>query len=123
MVLATCTNPLSGILTHPSMYKVPIRWYNLSLICIGWIPGPDFGALGMLSSHWKVVKGVMQPRTWENGPFGGVCDLVHTRKYELSQSNHIGLTIYTNGNINLASCGQDHADVGAKGGKPVLEHK
>ncbi|OEU11808.1 hypothetical protein FRACYDRAFT_244932 [Fragilariopsis cylindrus CCMP1102] len=52
------------------MYKVPIGWYNLSLICIGWISGPDFGALGMCSSHWKVVKGVMQPRTYENGPFG-----------------------------------------------------
>jgi hypothetical protein len=62
---------LSGILNHPSMYKVPIRWYNLSLICIGWISGPDFGALGMCSSHWKVVKGVIQPRTWENGPFRG----------------------------------------------------
>lgn len=123
MVLATCTTPLSGILTHPSIYKVPIRWYNLSLICIGWIPGPDFGALGMCSSHWKVVKGVMQPRTWENGPFGGVCDLVHTQKDELSQSKHMGLTIYTKGNINLASYGQDHADVGARGGKPVLGPK
>jgi hypothetical protein len=76
VVLATCTTPLSVILTHPSMYKVPIRWYNLSLICIRWMPGPDFGVLGMCSSHWKVVKGVMQPRTWENGPFGRVCDLV-----------------------------------------------
>ena len=66
-------------------------------------------------SHWKVVKGVIQPRTWENDPFGGVCDLVHTQKDELSQSKHMGLTIYTKGNINLASCGQDHADVGAKG--------
>ena len=74
VVLATCTNPLSGILTHPTMYKVPIRWYNLSLICIGWIPGPDFGVQGTCSSHWKVVKGVLQPRTWENDPFGGVCD-------------------------------------------------
>ena len=72
MVLATCTNPLSGILTNPSMYKVPIRWYNLSLICIGWIHGLDIGALGMCSSHLKVVKGVMQPRAWENGPFEGV---------------------------------------------------
>ena len=116
MVLATCTTPLSGILTHPSIYKVPIRWYNLSLICIGWIPGPDFGALGMCSSHWKVVKGVIQPRTWENDPFGGVCDLVHTQKDELSQSKHMGLTIYTKGNINLASYGQDHADVCTKGG-------
>ena len=69
VVLATCITPLSGVLTHPSMYKVSIRWYNLSLICIGWIPGPDFGALGMCSSHWKVVKGVMQPRTWENGGY------------------------------------------------------
>ena len=40
-------------------------------ICIGWMPGQDFGALGVCSSHWKVVKGVIQPRTWENGPFGG----------------------------------------------------
>ena len=72
------------------MYKVPIRWYDLILICIGWIPGPDFGGLCMCSSHLKVVKGVMQPRT---------C------------------------NINLASYGQDHADVGAKGGKPVLGPK
>ncbi|OEU07112.1 hypothetical protein FRACYDRAFT_251852 [Fragilariopsis cylindrus CCMP1102] len=37
-----------------------------------WIPGRDFGALGMCSSHLKVLKGVvMQPRTWENGPSGG----------------------------------------------------
>ena len=74
VVLATCTTPLSDMLSHPSMYKVPIRWYNLSLICIGWISGPDF------ASHWKVVKGVTQPKTWENDPFGGVCDLVHTQK-------------------------------------------
>ena len=49
---------------------------------------------------------------------GGVCDLVHTQKDELSQSKHMGFTIYTKckGNINLASYGQDHADVGAKGG-------
>ena len=32
-------------------------------------------------------------------------------------------TIYTKGNINLASYGQDHTDVGAKGVKPVLEPK
>ena len=92
-------------------------------ICIGSISGPDFGALGMRSSHWKVVKGVIQPRTWENGPFGGVCDLVHTQNDELSQSKHIGMTIYTKGKINLASFGQDHADVGAKGEKPVLGPK
>ena len=47
---------------------------------------------------------------------GEVCDLVHTQKDEFSQSKHMGLTIYTKGNINLASYGQDHADVGAKGG-------
>ena len=70
-----------------------------------------------------MVKGVMQPRTWENGPFEGVCDLVHTRKYELSQSKHMGLTIYTKGTINLASYGQDHDDVGAKGENPVLGPK
>ena len=105
------------------MYKVPIRWYNLSLICIGWIPGPDFGVLGVCSSHWKVVKGVMQPRTWENGPFGGLRDLVHTQKDELSQGKHMGLTMYTKGNINLASFGQNHADVGAKRRKPVLGPK
>ncbi|OEU07128.1 hypothetical protein FRACYDRAFT_251907 [Fragilariopsis cylindrus CCMP1102] len=29
------------------MYNVPIRGYNLSLICLGWIPGPDFGVLGI----------------------------------------------------------------------------
>ena len=56
------------------MYTVPVRWYNLSLIYIGWIPGPDFGALGMCSSHWKVVKGVAHLGG------GGVCDLVHTQK-------------------------------------------
>lgn len=123
MVLATCTTPLSGILTHPSMYKVPIRWHNLSLICIGWIPGPDFGALGMCSSHWKEVKGVMQPRTCKNGPFWGVCELVHTQKDRLSQSKDMGLTIYTKGNIMLASYGRDHADVGAKGENPVLGPK
>ena len=105
------------------MYKVPIRWYNVVLLCIGWIPAPDFGALGMRSSHWKVVKGVIQPRTWGNGPFGGVCDLVHTQKDELSQSKGVGLTIYTKGNINLANIGQDHADVGAKWKKPVLGPK
>ena len=92
-------------------------------ICIGWMPGPNFGALGMCSSHWKVVKGVIQPRTWENGPLGGVCDLVHAQKDELSQNKHMGLTIYTKENIILASYGQDHADVGAKGGKPVLGPK
>ena len=42
---------------------------------------------------------------------GGVCDLVQAQKDELSQSKHMGLTIYTKENINLASCGQDHADV------------
>ena len=84
-VVLTTATPLSGVLTHPSIYKVPIRWYNLSLIYIGWIPGPDFGALGMCSSHWKVVKSVMQPRTLGNGPFGGICDLLHTHKDELSQ--------------------------------------
>ena len=105
------------------MYKVPIRWYNLSLICIGWIPGLDFGVLGMYSSHWKVVKGVIQPRTWENDPFGGVCDLVQTQKDELSQSKHMELTIYTKGTANLASYGQDHADVGAKGENPILGPK
>ena len=76
------------------------------------MPGPDFEALGMCSSHWKVVEGVMQPRTWENDPFWGVCDLVHTQKDELSQSKHMGMTIYTKGNINLASYWQNHADVG-----------
>ena len=79
----------------------------------------------MCSSHLKVVKGVMEPRTWENCPFWGVCGLVHTKKNELSQSKHMGMTIhiYTKGNINLASYGQDHADVGAKGEKPVLGPK
>ena len=77
----------------------------------------------MFSSHWKVVKGVMQPRIWGNGPFGGVYDLIHTQKDELFQSKHMELTIYTKENINLASCGQDHADVGAKGEKPVLGPK
>ena len=80
----------------------------------------------MCCSHWKVVKDVMQPSTWETDPFGGgggVCDLVHTQKDELSQSKRMGLTIYTKGNINLASYGQDHADMGAKGRKPVLGPK
>ena len=90
---------------------------------IGWIPGPDFGALGMCTSHWKVVKGVIQPRTWENGPFGEGCDLVHAQKDKLSQSKHIGLIINTKGNINLASYGQDHADVAVKGEKLVLGPK
>jgi hypothetical protein len=66
---------------------------------------------------------VTQPRTWENGPFGGVCDLVHTQKDGLSQSKQMGLTIYTKGNIILASYGRDHAGVGAKGGKPVFGPK
>ena len=105
------------------MYKVPVRWYNLSLIYIGWIPGLDIGVLGMCSSHWKVVKSVKQPETWENGPFWGVCDLIHTQKDKLSQSKHMELTIYTKGNIKLASYGQDHADVAAKGRKPVLGPK
>ena len=50
---------------------------------------------------------MIQPRTWENDPFGGggVCDLVHTQRDELFQSKHMGLTIYTKGNINLASYG------------------
>jgi hypothetical protein len=123
VVLATCTTPLSGILTSPSMYKVPIRWYRLSLIYIGWIPGLDYWVLGMCSSHWKVVKGVMQPSTWENDPFWGLCDLEHTEKDEFSQSKQMGLTIYTKGNTNLANYGQDHVDVGAKGGKTVLGPK
>ena len=55
--------------------------------------------------------------------WGGVCDLVHTQKDELSQSKHMGLTIYIKWNMNLESFGQDHADVGAKGGKPVLGPK
>ena len=54
---------------------------------------------------------------------GGVCDLVQTQRDELSQSKHMRLTIYTKGNINLASYGQDHADVGAKGEKPPLGPK
>jgi hypothetical protein len=55
--------------------------------------------------------------------WGGVCDLVQAQKDELSQSKHMGLTIYTKGNINLANYGQEHADVGAKGEKPVLGPK
>ena len=51
---------------------------------------------------------------------GRVCGLVYTQRDELSQIKHMGLTIYTKGNINFASYGQDHADVGAEGGKPVL---
>ena len=66
---------------------------------------------------------MIQPRTWENGSFGGVCDLIHAQNDELSQSKHMGLIIYTKENINLASYGQDYADVGAKGGKPVLGPK
>ena len=54
---------------------------------------------------------------------GGVCDLVNAQKDELSQNKLMKLTIYTKGNINLASYGQDHADVGAKGEKPVLGPK
>lgn len=87
------------------------------------MPRLDFGALGICTPHWKEVKGVIQPRTWENGPFGGVCDLVHTQKDELSQSKHMGLTIYTKGNIILVSYERDHADVGAKVEKPVLGPK
>ena len=45
------------------------------------------------------------------GVGGGVCNLVYTQKDKLSQSKHMGLTRYTKGNINLASYGQDHADV------------
>ena len=61
-------------------------------------------------------KGYDTPRTWENDPFGGVCDLVNAQKDELSQSKHMGLTIYTKGNINLGSYGRTMLDVGAKGG-------
>jgi hypothetical protein len=50
----------------------------------------------------------------------GVIDLVRTQKDELSQSKHMGMTIYTKENINLVSYGQEYSDVGAKGGKPVL---
>ena len=46
-----------------------------------------------------------------------------TQKDELSQSKQMELTIYTKVNIHLASYGQDHADVGAKGEKPVLGPK
>ena len=56
-------------------------------------------------------------------PIWGVCDLVHTQKDELSQSKHMDLTIYNKEKINLASYGQDHADMGAKGGKPILGPK
>jgi hypothetical protein len=41
----------------------------------------------------------------------------------LSQRKHMVLTIYTKGNIFLASYERDHADAGAKGGKPVLGPK
>ena len=54
---------------------------------------------------------------------GGVCDLEHTEKGKFSQNKQMGLTIYTKGNTNLASYGQNHADVGAKGRKPVLGPK
>ena len=37
------------------MYKVPIKWYNLSLIFIGWIRGLDFGALGGVSGWVDAV--------------------------------------------------------------------
>ena len=56
-------------------------------------------------------------------PIWGVCDLVHAQKDELSQSKHMVLIIYTKGNMNLASYGQDHADVAAKGEKLVLGPK
>ena len=90
---------------------------------IEWISGLDFGALGMCSSHWKVVKDVIQPRILENGQFWGVCALVQAQKDEISQRKHMRLTTYTKGNINLTSYGQDHADGGARGGKPVLGPK
>ena len=54
---------------------------------------------------------------------GRVCDLVHTQRGELSQSKHMGMTIYTKENINLVSYGQENSDVGARGGKPVLGPK
>ena len=47
---------------------------------------------------------------------GRVCDLEDTQRKKISLGKHMGLTIYTKGNINLESYGQDHADVGAKGG-------
>ena len=56
-------------------------------------------------------------------PIWGVCGLVHTQRDELSQSKHMGLTIYTKENITLTSYGKDHADVGAIGEKPVLGPK
>ena len=30
-----------------------------------------FGELGMCTSHWRVVKEVMQPRTWKMAHWGG----------------------------------------------------
>ena len=47
--------------------------------------------------------------------WGDMGPITHS-KDELSQSKHMGLTICTKSNINLASYGQAHADVGAKGG-------
>ena len=55
--------------------------------------------------------------------FGGYVTYYTLKKDKLSQSKHMGLTIYTKGNIILASYGRDHADVGAKGEKPVLGPK
>ena len=69
-----------------------------------------------LGASTFALKGCDAAKDMEKWHIWGVCDLVHTQKDDLSQSKQMGLTIYTNGNNNLLSCGQDHADVGAKGG-------
>ncbi|OEU10485.1 hypothetical protein FRACYDRAFT_246948 [Fragilariopsis cylindrus CCMP1102] len=47
------------------MYKVPIRWYNLSLICIGWIPGPDFWALARYLGFETMVQFLLLLLLWQ----------------------------------------------------------
>lgn len=85
--------------------------------------GPDFQALGLFYPHRREVKGVLQPRTWGNGPFLEVCDLLHTQKDELFRNNHMGLTIYTKGTLKLVQVGTLMLDVRAKVEKPVFRPK
>ena len=84
---------------------------------------PNFRALGLFYPHRREVKGVLQPRTWGNGPFLEVCDLLHTQKVELSLNKHMGLTIYTKLNLLLVLYVDYPADERAKVEIPAFRMK
>jgi hypothetical protein len=50
---------------------------------------------------------------------GGYGDLLHTQNDKLSLNKHMGLTIYTKGNLHLVLCLDDPAGMHTKVEKPV----